>query len=213
MKGLNESFKINTETNIRELIIKSGEKLNWKSVKITDNSVEFQYSKHLTKFLTIVSWSGDGFINLSSNYKMDNVKVDLGGYRKNHNEKIKLSILRELSLQERNTSPDQIQLDENKNAEENNKTNEFSRKIAEKDKSQNKLIVIAAIVSAIVVFGFFLIGNSNNSSSGLSACECSQRWLATPKSMMKSTDKWKYDECVRKYGGFAGANEACIESN
>ena len=67
------------------------------------------------------------------------------------------------------------------------------------------IIVIVGIINGIT-------NSSNSSSSGLSACECSQRWLSTPKSMMKSTDKWKYDECVRKYGGFAGANDACIKS-
>ena len=103
MNDLKESFKINNVSDLKDLIIKSGKKLNWNPVSISNNNIEFHYSKHLAKFYTIISWSDDGFINLSSNYKKKSIKADLGGYRKNNNEKIKLSILREFSLLEKNT--------------------------------------------------------------------------------------------------------------
>jgi hypothetical protein len=71
---------------------------------------------------------------------------------------------------------------------------------------------IALIVFLILsIISQLFIAKSSNSSSTTSACQCSQRWLATPKEFMKATDRWKYDECVRKFGGFAGANSACIK--
>ncbi|EMY79852.1 hypothetical protein pgond44_14833 [Psychroflexus gondwanensis ACAM 44] len=108
MKDLKESFKIITDENLKETIINSGKKLNWKPISISDNEVEFQYTTHLTKFYTVVSWTVDGFINLSSNYKKKSIKVDLGGYRNNNNEKIKLSILREVELKTKDDVPNDI---------------------------------------------------------------------------------------------------------
>jgi hypothetical protein len=70
---------------------------------------------------------------------------------------------------------------------------------------------VAIIILIILGVIGNLVGNKNSdSSSTISACQCSERWLATPKEFMKATDRWKYDECVRKFGGFAGANSACV---
>ena len=70
------------------------------------------------------------------------------------------------------------------------------------------------IFLSVNIIGVFLspsgLGSSSSKGTGLSPCECSRRWLTTHKSYMKATDRWKHDECTRKYGGFAGANEACI---
>jgi len=170
MNDLKESFKINNVSDLKDLIIKSGEKLNWNPVSISNSNIEFHYSKHLAKFYTIISWSDDGFINLSSNYKMKSTKADLGGYRKSNNEKIKLSILREVSLLEKN-----IELKENnsiklsggeadKNAqknmnvkvEKNAKADNFSKQITEKDESKNKTLIRFAAIGALILISFFV---------------------------------------------------------
>ncbi|WP_299012061.1 hypothetical protein [uncultured Polaribacter sp.] len=77
-------------------------------------------------------------------------------------------------------------------------------------KKKNKLLIFGGILILFLMITQ-LSKSSSSPSSSINACECSERWLATPKSMMKSTDKWKYDECVRKYGGFAGAHAKCNE--
>lgn len=74
------------------------------------------------------------------------------------------------------------------------------------------IIIVSVNVIGSLVNSSGLGSSTSNGRSGLSACECSQRWLMTDKSFMKSTDRWKHDECTRKYGGFAGANDACIRS-
>ena len=51
---------------------------------------------------------------------MKSVKVDMGNYRKGNNEKIKLSILRELSLINKISIPDVNNFDNNVNNLENN---------------------------------------------------------------------------------------------
>lgn len=69
---------------------------------------------------------------------------------------------------------------------------------------------VAIIIFIILAIIGNLAGNKNsNTSSTISACQCAERWLATPKEFMKATDRWKYDECVRTYGGFAGAHSEC----
>ena len=99
---------------------------------------------------------------------------------------------------------------------ENQKINSSNSKIdsesienyLDKNKKQknNKLLIFGGIFILVLIITQF---SNSSSSSSINACECSERWLATPKRMMKSTDKWKYDECVRRYGGFAGAHNAC----
>lgn len=180
MKDLKESFKIKTDENLQETIINSGKKLNWKPVSISDNEVEFQYTTHLTKFYTVVSWSIDGFVNLSSNYKRKSIKVDIGGYRNNNNEKIKLSILREVELKTKKDIPndiknsekvlssnnsDNIETEDTIDISKNKKHENYSELISKKDKSQKiKLVVIA-----LVVIGGILVYNISNS---VSACDC-----------------------------------------
>ena len=78
-----------------------------------------------------------------------------------------------------------------------------------KKQKNNKLLIFGGIFILVLIITQFSNSSSSSSSSSINACECSERWLATPKRMMKSTDKWKYDECVRRYGGFAGAHNAC----
>ena len=183
MKDLKESFKIITDENLKETIINSGKKLNWKPISISDNEVEFQYTTHLTKFYTVVSWTVDGFINLSSNYKKKSIKVDLGGYRNNNNEKIKLSILREVELKTKDDVPNDIvnndklkssnSTDNIENEDKininNNKKENYSELISQKNNSQNKVIKIALIVFVVLIgFLVFKIGVSNN----VSVCEC-----------------------------------------
>ncbi len=74
-------------------------------------------------------------------------------------------------------------------------------------KTKKWLIAIAVIIFFYLVAN---LSNSNSSSSGtINACDCAEKWLATPKRFMKATDKWKYDACVREYGGWAGAHSAC----
>lgn len=88
-------------------------------------------------------------------------------------------------------------------------------KYLDKNKKQknNKLLIFGGIfILVLIITQLTNSSSSSSSSSSINACKCSERWLATPKRMMKSTDKWKYDACVRKYGGFAGANDACIKS-
>lgn len=72
-------------------------------------------------------------------------------------------------------------------------------------------IVLIVFLILSIISQLFIAKSSNSSSSTTSACQCSQRWLATPKEFMKATDRWKYDECVRKFGGFTGANSACAK--
>lgn len=101
-----------------------------------------------------------------------------------------------------------------KNNSSNSKSNsENIENYLDKNKKEknNKLLIFGGIFILVLIITQ-LSNSSSSSSSSINACECSERWLSTPKSMMKSTDKWKYDECVRKYGGFAGANNACIKS-
>ena len=105
------------------------------------------------------------------------------------------------------TENQQISSSISKNDSENIKTY-----LDKNNKQKNNKILIFGGIFILVLIVTQLTNSSSSSSSSINACECSERWLATPKSMMKSTDKWKYDECVRKYGGFAGANDSCIKS-
>jgi surface protein len=79
--------------------------------------------------------------------------------------------------------------------------------------STKKLVFIAIGVLVLLSLLFNNQSSSSSSSSSTtSACNCTEKWLALPRNMMPGDDKWKYDECKRKYGGFAGANEKCIAS-
>ena len=92
MRDLRDSFSVDTNENIQSIVKSAGLFLGWKIVYLSDNEIEFHHSKHLDVFTTTVSWTNDGNINLSSNYRRRSVKADLGGYRKGFNEQIKLSI-------------------------------------------------------------------------------------------------------------------------
>ena len=206
MNDLKESFKINNVSDLKDLIIKSGKKLNWNPVSISNNNIEFHYSKHLAKFYTIISWSDDGFINLSSNYKKKSIKADLGGYRKNNNEKIKLSILREFSLLEKNTelkennsiklsrgeTDKNVQKDINVRVEKTAKPDNFSQQIAEKDKSQNKTLIRVAAIGALILISFFVykltIGNT---------CGCSENEIIEIQKSQVMTRAEAIDFCCK----------------
>ena len=103
---------------------------------------------------------------------------------------------------------------ENKKNISNEVDSENVENYLDKNKKQknNKLLIFGGIFILVLIITQLTNTSSSSTSSSINACACSERWLTTPKSMMKSTDKWKYDECVRKYGGFAGANNACIKS-
>lgn len=97
------------------------------------------------------------------------------------------------------------------NSNSNGNSEDIKTYLDNNNKEKNNKILIFGGILILVLIITQLSNSSSSSSSSINACECSERWLATPKSMMKSTDKWKYDECVRKYGGFAGAHSICNE--
>ena len=164
MQELKENFKVDKfDSDLQKIVRIAGEKLSWKPVSITNNEIEFQYTFHLTKFKTIVSWTEDGYINLSSNYMMKSVKVDMGNYRKGNNEKIKLSILRELSLINKISIPDVNNFDNNVNNLENNQKiettqnpNYYSNQIKEKENSQKNTLIYITLLGVIFLLGFFI---------------------------------------------------------
>jgi len=172
MKDLKESFKVDDVEKLQKIVIISGKKLNWNPVSISNNEVEFHYNKHLTNFYTIVSWTNEGFINLSSNYRRKSIKADIGGYRKISNNKMKLSILRELEhkknleskkdKQVKNVKEDDNQTQNkhkkvisNKNISNNKKENNYSKQISQQDNSQNKKFLVFTLIAIVVIAGFF----------------------------------------------------------
>jgi hypothetical protein len=169
MKELKENLKVNQVDNLQSIVKTSGEKLGWRAISISDNQIEFQYTKHLTKFNTIVSWTNDGNINLTSNYMKKSVKADLGSYRKNHNETIKLSILREIDIYNINAKSVEDGLNDllikNKKVEsfEKDKINKtqkasaYTKQISDKNNAQNKSLTRIAIVGAILLIPFLFI--------------------------------------------------------
>ena len=61
---------------------------------------------------------------------------------------------------------------------------------------------------SILLVSIILMGCSEKDVR-IDACDCAEKWLATPKKFMKAKDEWRYDVCVREYGGWAGAHSAC----
>ena len=174
MKDLKETFKIKDVDNLQNIVINSGKKINWNPVTIADNQAEFHYTKHLTNFYTIVSWTTEGIINLSSNYKKKSIMIDLGGYRNASNEKIKLSILREIELKSKrdnnnyvetektlrdfleSKNNDKISIDNNKNVES------YSEQISQKDNSQNKAFFKIVLIAIVIIIGLFIYNDFFN---------------------------------------------------
>jgi hypothetical protein len=162
MNDLKETFKIDYKSDLKDLILKAGNKLNWEPVSISNNNIEFNYSQHLSKFYTIISWSNDGFINLSTNYKLKSTKIDLGGYRKSNNEKIKISVLREVSILENNAElidnnsiiNKEREIDKNDGNDKvakNTKHDFYSQQIAEKNKTQNSKLIRIAVATVVII--------------------------------------------------------------
>ena len=94
---------------------------------------------------------------------MKSVKVDMGNYRKGNNEKIKLSILRELSLINEISIPDVNNFDNNVNNLENNQKiettqnpNYYSNQIKEKENSQKNTLIYITLLGVIFLLGFFM---------------------------------------------------------
>lgn len=168
MEDLKKSFKVNDVEELQKIVIISGKKLNWNPVSISNNKVEFHYNKHLTNFYTIVSWTDEGFINLSSNYRRKSIKVDIGGYRKISNDKIKLSILRELDHKKKLNSSKEKQVEKvseesstknvskkNNNKSSDKKENNYSKQISQQDNSQNKKLLVYTLITIVVIASFF----------------------------------------------------------
>jgi len=192
MNDLKESFKVDNVEKLQNIVIISGKKLNWNPVSISNNEVEFHYNKHLTNFYTIVSWTNEGFINLSSNYRRKSIKVDIGGYRKISNNKMKLSIFRELEHKKnleskKDKQVEKVKEDNNqiknkpnniinsKNASNKKKENNYSKQISQQDNSLKKKISTIFITGLIVLIciSIYKIFISEN------LCGCSENDIAT----------------------------------
>jgi len=173
MKDLKDTFKVETDEDIQSIIKNSGSFLSWKIVSLSDNEIEFHHTKHLTGFTTTVSWTNDGNINLSSNFRRSGVKFDGSGYRRGFNEQIKLSIQNELNKKTNlEQSESNVSIENNSNQStpqnigENKITNDFEEKIKQKDKSQNNKLIIVAIIG-IIIMGIVYVNKQ-------SKCGCSE---------------------------------------
>lgn len=161
MNDLKENFKIKDVKDLQNIIINSGKELDWNLVSVSNNGIEFNYQVHLTNFYTIIDWTDDGFVNLSSNYQRKSIKFDLGGYLKSNNEKIKISILREVSRHMKNIEAEDNSTDvvNTKENEIDKKINVYSDQIIQKNKSQNKKLLQVLLIGALILFGFIIHKN------------------------------------------------------
>ena len=205
MRDLKESFKVDDVEKLQKIIITSGKKLNWNPVSISNNEVEFNYGKHLTNFYTVVTWNDEGFINISSNYRRKSIKVDIGGYRKASNNKIKLSILRELEFKKKLESNEDKQVKKvietnnqitnkrnnvigNKNASNNKKGKNYSKQIYQQDHSLNRKIS-TLIITGVIILIFILIYNIFIPEN---LCGCSEREIA----YLQGQNVWSRSEAI-----------------
>ena len=215
MDYLKESFQINKIDNIQQAIKVAGEKIGWNSVSVLNNEIEFKFTKHMTRFVTKIQWTDDGIINLSSNYVKPPL-MDMGSYRSSNNEKIKLSILREVESKKisvektekstenktetQNTEVDSISNNEVEDKKEKEKTNnessqtskvdEYTKQIEKKDEDQKKKLVIAVIIG-LVISGLYWFYTEQV------LCGCSEDDISGIQKLMLYTRSEAIDYCCK----------------
>jgi hypothetical protein len=162
MNPIKETFTVNSEEGLSDVIQRAGMKLGWEAVSITEREIEFHSSPMMTKMITQVSWTENGNVNVSTVHKQKSVKIDIGGLRKGQNNKFKFAVHAEVeNIGKSSTKGEQQQ---------SNPAPETSKytKLIEQEEKKRKNFVIGTVVGLVVLGMLLMIDFKEN------PCDCEQ---------------------------------------